>query len=90
MVLTSREKDVITLARHWLFEFSEHPGEAFVLSSKIVPEVLGTILMLAKRVGEGPGWGPPVLGCSGPREFAEEVRRKAIQEERAVQEMISG
>jgi hypothetical protein len=90
MELTSREKDVITLARHWLFELGDHPGESFILSPEVVPEVLGTILMLAKRIGAGPGWGPSVLGCSGPREFAEEVRRKAIQEERAVQEMISG
>jgi hypothetical protein len=70
MELTPRENDVIALAEFRLLELADHPGESFTVAPEIVPEFLGTILMLASRIRRPAG---NAREFDDPREFAEAV-----------------
>jgi hypothetical protein len=79
--LTPRELDVIAVAKHFLLQMPEHPNEPFEVKAELVPEWLGTILMLASRLTGSPGY---ARGFDGPREFAEAI----IKEEAKARKLV--
>jgi hypothetical protein len=67
--VTPRENDVIAVARLALFKMADREGESFDINYEVLPEFLGTILLLEARLKN------PKLAdkFSGPREYAEYI-----------------
>ena len=86
MKLTARENDVIAAARMFLQQLGEHPGKNFVVNADMVPEFLGTLLLMKERL-ENP---EEAAKFAGPREFAEDYLRRSKMDESKLHLLIHG
>jgi hypothetical protein len=72
MEVSSREKDVVAVAKHYILEMSKHEGLPFAIQPDMVAMWLGTIVLLKARIdGQVPSY------VDGPEEYCRHLIKEA-------------
>jgi hypothetical protein len=72
MEVSSREKDVVAVARHLILTMREHEGESFEIRPNMVTNWLGTIALLKARID-----GRVPIGVDSPEEYCRHLIKEA-------------